>query len=189
MNRQIEVECVTNKENEMQKAEAKVIEKPIIRNNRQGHRAALVGMSNETKDIGLMFLQYNDWYGSVVSFYPSGMSPKTSDNFGHSPDPVYGSKGAVVYYGQVNQTTQGAWLLAWSAPIVTGGAVPPNNQVYVETGNKKDFDNIDWNVIEEKLDKSSKESNYTDQTTGCTAFAEINPNDDSALILATFNAR
>ncbi|XP_021730325.1 jasmonate-induced protein homolog [Chenopodium quinoa] len=184
-NRQIEVEYVTNKKDGMQKAEQKVIEKPI-RNSCQGHKAALVGMSNETKDVGLMFLQYNDWCGSVVPFYPTGISPKSSDSFGHLPDPAYGSKGAVVYYGQINQTTEGAWLLAWSAPVVTGGSVPPNNQVYVETGNKKDFENIDWKVIQEKLDKSGKVSNCTDQTTGCTAVAEINPNDDSALILATF---
>ncbi|XP_056694706.1 jasmonate-induced protein homolog isoform X2 [Spinacia oleracea] len=84
-------------------------------------------MNNDSKSITMVLYQSYDWYGSVSGPYPYGITPSNYSQFVHRADLTNGSKGAVVYYGTINPTTEGAWLLAWSAPTGTD-SIPPNNQ-------------------------------------------------------------
>lgn len=130
MDTSIQVQRVADKQADgMAKADAKSVRKQL--RNSTGEKiptSATVGMNNDTKNIAILYDQSHEWYGSVLNFYPSGISPGNSAQFVNTVDPTNGSKAAVVYTGKINETTDCAWLLAWCAPIGTE-LDPPNYQV------------------------------------------------------------
>ncbi|XP_021725875.1 jasmonate-induced protein homolog [Chenopodium quinoa] len=130
-------------------------------------------ISNRHKDpVTLRLHDQHNWSGNPVLSYPQFIPrQKHPIEFKHQGPLPQGSKGGVVY-ADGDDSTARKWLIAFDYS---------NNKVYAEA---EPIGDVDWNVIEVKLDASGESSLYEDPVLGGKAHAAING--DARIVVAWF---
>ncbi|XP_021730452.1 jasmonate-induced protein homolog [Chenopodium quinoa] len=140
--------------------------------------APKVGAKEEVVSYGYISNRHKDNHdqhnlsGNPVPSYPQFIPlQKYPIEFKHHGPLPQGSKGGVVYVDGAYSTAR-KWLIAFDYS---------NKKVYAEAGPIED---VDWNVIEVKLDASGDSSFHEDPALGGKAHAAIN--DDAHIVVAWF---
>lgn len=147
--------------------------------------SAVVAMTNSTF-ASINFSKSHNWFGQITGSYPGVITKGSHATFTHKADAKNGSKGAVVYMGTNKEGMPCGWLLAWYAPIDPSPST--RNKVYVTCGKAANFDNVNWNQVQTKLDASADLVNYYDSTTKTAIHANIQPGANFASVGASFGA-
>lgn len=91
-----------------------------------------------------------------------------------------GVKAAVVYSGKNKTRVECGWLLAFADTKATG------RRIYAECGRKIKFNNINWDLVEQKLNGAGTHAIVNDKETGTSVIAWITGPGGKSAIAAAF---
>ncbi|XP_074319597.1 jasmonate-induced protein homolog [Silene latifolia] len=136
----------------MQEQNVSVCDK-TVKKSQNGTQATI---NNQTHSLMTLHRSHN-WSGSPdVGHFPTTISPNDHAIFTHWNGNSFGSKAAVVYTGKNAANVDCAWVVAWHAPA--DNTFPNRAFVACETKQIID-DNLDFEKIQEYLDKGLTYSN------------------------------
>ncbi|XP_021730486.1 jasmonate-induced protein homolog [Chenopodium quinoa] len=139
----------------------------MVSDSQQQEVALLGNLKNLT--TGAMNLHAEKmWSGSFFQKYRDDIPSGVTIGFSILANIQDGIKSAVVYSGRSNSGHQCGWLVAWSNPRDIHA-----KKVYVECRPIAKYNNINWEIIESELNKSSSNSSHSDTSTQTSIHARI----------------
>uniref|UniRef100_A0ACD6ARJ8 Uncharacterized protein n=1 Tax=Avena sativa TaxID=4498 RepID=A0ACD6ARJ8_AVESA len=142
-----------------------------------GLKVTVVGgvLRNQGKDP--KHIMYSKKYsGHIVKGFPGTLG---TGAFAMSAMSDKGVKAAVVYSGKNKTGVECGWLLAFTDTKATG------QRIYAECGRKIKFNNINWDKVEQNLNKAGIYAKVIDKETGTSVIATIGgPRGKSAIAAA-----